>query len=277
MFFTIIVHDHYVLKKKIVLVGDWAVGKTSLIDRFVLNSFSDKYVATIGSKVCKKELCVNGQFISLMIWDLLGQKGYSTVQSSALRAASGAVLVADMTRKETLENLTWYWVPQVMEHAGNIPMVFLGNKADLSKEWQFGDIDLHREASQFSAPHILTSAKAGTGVEQAFAFLGASIIVAGDNALRAHNDPPAARPITSLVEATDAIMMDFCRKWGSEENGMAILRHKFNAVGMNINDPDRGGLNRVIGLLQELEDEFQGHDAAVENARFRLSIVKNAT
>src|SRR5207249_1578112 len=93
------------IKRKILLLGDASVGKTSLIRRFVVDKFSDDYITTIGTKVTKKDLRFDQGNrtvdLSMMIWDVLGQKGYKGIQESAFRGARGVILVFDLTRPET--------------------------------------------------------------------------------------------------------------------------------------------------------------------------------
>src|SRR3990172_4292617 len=127
--------DH--IKRKVLLLGDGAVGKTSLIRRFVVDKFSDDYITTIGTKVTKKDLRLEspGKAIDLtfMIWDVLGQKGYKNIQESAFQGAKGALLVYDVTRLETLRSLQEYWLPHLSRVVGPIPFVVVGNKIDLAR------------------------------------------------------------------------------------------------------------------------------------------------
>jgi len=110
------VDDH--VKRKILLLGDGAVGKTSLIRRFVVDKFSDDYITTIGTKVTKKDLRLESPGkatdMTFMIWDVLGQKGYRGIQESSFQGAKGALLVYDVTRPETAESLHEYWIPHLL-------------------------------------------------------------------------------------------------------------------------------------------------------------------
>ena len=121
-------------KKKVLILGDGAVGKTSLIRRFVVDKFSDEYITTIGTKTTKKDVTleVEGQAwnVSLLIWDVLGQKGYTEVQTSAFQGAKGVILVYDLSRPETRGSLVDYWIPRVWKVVGKLPMVLFGNKAE---------------------------------------------------------------------------------------------------------------------------------------------------
>ena len=161
-----------VVKKKLLLLGDAAVGKTSLVQRYVVDQFDDRYITTIGTKVTKKEILIDdeerGQIqVILTIWDVLGQKGFSGVQSLSAERSSGLILVADFTRPETLQSLNEYWIPMAEKVTSKIPKVFLANKDDLGYR-QFSMDDMAREASFHNAPCFATSAKSGANVEEAF-------------------------------------------------------------------------------------------------------------
>ena len=105
------------IKRKVMLLGDGAVGKTSLIKKFVTDRFDDKYITTIGTKVTKKDLVLKDNektiYLTLMVWDVLGQKGYKNIQASSLKGADGIIFVCDLTRRETLTSLTEYWLPNI--------------------------------------------------------------------------------------------------------------------------------------------------------------------
>lgn len=169
------------IKKKILLLGDGSVGKTSLISKFVLDQFDDRYITTIGTKVTKKEITVRGpdgasQSLVLMIWDILGQKGFTGIQTSSAAKAAGVLYVTDITRADTLPNLEQYWMPIIKQGADNIPQIFLGNKADLAEEAKFGISELKEMAERHNGSAFLTSAKTGQSVDEAFLKLGEMIL-----------------------------------------------------------------------------------------------------
>ena len=99
-----------IISKKICLVGDFSVGKTSLIRRFVENKFSDRYLSTVGVKISRKsievETAIASQLVNLLIWDIEGQTKFQSIATSYLKGASGSIIVADITRPETLEHLS---------------------------------------------------------------------------------------------------------------------------------------------------------------------------
>src|SRR4030066_2480139 len=112
------------LLKKVVLAGGGGGGKTSLIARYVVNKFDDKYIATIGTKVSRKDiqiikpnLIIN---LRMMIWDILGQKGYSKIRSASLSGAQGVILVGDLSRPETMKSLQDFWLKEVQNQIGAI-------------------------------------------------------------------------------------------------------------------------------------------------------------
>ncbi|OGS42557.1 MAG: hypothetical protein A3K67_06830, partial [Euryarchaeota archaeon RBG_16_62_10] len=122
--------------KKVVLLGDGGVGKTSLIARYVVNKFDDKYIATIGTKVSRKDiqvikpnLIIN---LRMMIWDILGQKEYSKIRSASLSGAQGLILVGDLSRSDTVQSLSDFWLKEVDRGVGKIPTILVGNKMDLA-------------------------------------------------------------------------------------------------------------------------------------------------
>jgi small GTP-binding protein len=159
--------------KKICLLGDGGVGKTSLIRRYVLDIFDDQYIQTFGAKVSKKVLELEDVGLTLMIWDVLGQKTQKALHSTYYSGANGALLVCDMTRPETLSNLR-DWAVDLREVSGDIPIIVAGNKSDL--EMRVDRLDLERLAGELGATAILTSALTGENVQEAFEKLGRRIM-----------------------------------------------------------------------------------------------------
>jgi small GTP-binding protein len=163
------------IAKKVCLLGDFAVGKTSLVRRFVYNLFDDRYISTIGVKVSRKILSLPSAEditeLSIMLWDLAGSEEFGRVRSSYLRGAAGAVLVCDLTRAATLENLQSY-----AENVGRVNsqprLVVAANKRDLADQRQISAAQLDDVATSLDAPYYLTSAKTGEEVERMFRRLG---------------------------------------------------------------------------------------------------------
>ena len=164
------------LTSKVCVVGDFAVGKTSVVERFVNNHFSEKYLSTVGVKIDTKEIEFPDQGIAhkLVIWDVAGSDRFSHTEFAYLRGANGYIFVADGTRPTTLgaaENLR----EQIAERYGVVPSVLLVNKRDLIAEWSVSDDRV--AALEASWEHVyLTSAKSGDGVEHALNRLAGMII-----------------------------------------------------------------------------------------------------
>jgi len=161
------------LVKKVCLIGDPGVGKTSLIRRFVTDLFDDSYLSTIGAKVTMKSMAFDNPErdthidLNLMIWDVSGQKEYVMFHEMYLKGMEGVLAVADLTRKDTFGSLKAA-IHMADKTAPNIPMIFLLNKCDLSEPSSLDLKDVRTLASQRDIPVLATSAKTGMNVELAF-------------------------------------------------------------------------------------------------------------
>jgi len=164
-----------VIQKKICLLGEFAVGKTSLVRRFVEGRFDDKYLSTIGVKISRRSLTRTYGTLNLLVWDLAGGDEFSS-QSSYLRGTAGALIVCDLTRRETLGAFARY-TQQVRAIVATTPLVFVGNKVDLVNERALSDADL--QAAVGDSPFFLSSARTGENVETAFVTLAEKIEAQG--------------------------------------------------------------------------------------------------
>ena len=161
------------IQKKICMLGAFAVGKTSLVQRFVSGIFSEKYHTTVGVKIDKKTVTVDEQEITLILWDLHGEDEFQKIRASYLRGSAGYLLVVDGTRRKTLEVANSLHT-MARETLGDVPYVVLVNKSDLVSKWEIGQEDLDKT---FSGDKIIlnASAKTGEGVENAFLTLAQSL------------------------------------------------------------------------------------------------------
>lgn len=163
------------LNSKICIIGDFAVGKTSTVERFVHNQYSDKYLTTIGVKVDTKEIeLANDISLKLIIWDIAGTDKLEQLELSYLRGTSGYILVADGTRANTI-NSALDLRNQTTERYGDLPFVFLLNKSDLKHSWEVSDERLD-ELLESCSDVFVTSAKSGENVDEAIARLGTMIV-----------------------------------------------------------------------------------------------------
>jgi Ras-related protein Rab-5C len=245
------------LVKKICLLGDSSVGKTSLVRKYVYNSFDDQYISTIGTKTVKKELKVSyfGKEVdlTLMIWDILGQKEYRRVQSMSFQGTSGGLVVFDVTKPESLESLRDYWVPELQKVAGSIPLVFMANKCDLLGSKGFDEAMLKQLAGEHKGYYMLTSAKTGANVENAFLTLG-KMLVGGKSDVEV--SLKVEEPKLSPAEVMDNIFSHFVEHYGQETDfAMAVIRKQCVDIGLDIRAPTKGAIAKLIDKLAEVEKD----------------------
>jgi small GTP-binding protein len=157
------------LEKKICMLGTLAVGKTSLVRRFIEGFYSDDYHTTIGVKIDKKPLREAGQEVNLVLWDILGEDRFQKVQPSYWRGMSGYLLVVDGTRRNTLDEALAL-NQRVTDTGLKVPAILLVNKADLADQWEIGD-DRLAQLTQSGWEIMRTSAKTGENVDEAFSRL----------------------------------------------------------------------------------------------------------
>jgi small GTP-binding protein len=160
---------------KLCLLGDGAVGKTSLVRRYVYDVFDDKYLISFGTKVSKKSLKVGDADIDLMIWDILGQKSHEALHAAYYRGAAGAFAVCDYTRPETVRNLK-SWLGSFRSVVGEMPVMILSNKADLERKISLKEIE--EFGKEAGCTVLETSAKSGLNVELAFQEMGKKLLEA---------------------------------------------------------------------------------------------------
>lgn len=164
-----------ILRKKICMLGDFGVGKTSLVSRFVSNTFSDKYHTTVGVKIDTRIVSpAGGEPVKLVFWDFAGKDRLAALDCRYLRGASGYILVVDGTRPYTLtsaQNLR----REVEDNLGPLPFVTFLNKRDLHQEWDLAAARV--KALQDKGWNIFeTSAKEGTMVAQGFLRLASQLM-----------------------------------------------------------------------------------------------------
>lgn len=156
------------------MIGAFAVGKTSLVSRFVKSIFSEKYLTTVGVKIDKKAVTARGQEMALILWDLAGEDEFMQVRMSYVRGSSGYLLVADGTRASTLD-MAIELQRKVENETGKLPFALLINKADLASEWETDERKIE-SLSKRGWMVFRTSAKTGANVEEAFLALGERIL-----------------------------------------------------------------------------------------------------
>lgn len=171
---------------KISLMGDGAVGKTSLRNRFMGRGFRQEHLMTIGADFATHDFDIDGQKTTFQIWDLAGQDTFRSVRARFFRGAMGGLCIYDVTRPDTFRNIT-RWIEELWRNSGRgiVPIILLGNKADLrdsnSVSMEQGNkyaaaLTQKTQSHGFQVYHLETSAKTGLNVEQAFGTIGKQII-----------------------------------------------------------------------------------------------------
>ena len=153
-------------QRKICLLGSFAVGKTSLVKRAVHSIFDERYQATIGVLIEKKEIALDDGMATFVIWDVCGEDDSKNIRTSYLRGTAGVLLVADGTRANTVAVTAEHYA-LLKKVVGEVPAVLLLNKVDLLEEWDYSE-QLLVDAGLQSLPVFETSAKTGDNVEDAF-------------------------------------------------------------------------------------------------------------
>jgi small GTP-binding protein len=165
-------------KFKIVVVGNAAVGKTSLIKRYTTDTFEKDYISTLGMQFSKYQEEVAGEKIELLLWDLAGQESFSALRDRFYAGSSGAIVVFSLSPEEveTYNHLT-KWLSDIKEACGRIPIILFGNKADLvdqnaiatSPNYATSDVHVKKFAQDNKIiEYYKTSALTGQSVKEAF-------------------------------------------------------------------------------------------------------------
>lgn len=159
------------ISKKIILTGSFGVGKTSLFNRFINNTFDEKYMTTIGVKVNKKSVFIEGREVALLLWDIAGEISQDKVPTSYFLGAAGVIYVFDLSRPLTFQNIAsdLAYLKNILPYS---VVKIVGNKKDLLSDSQIADLEanfpIHWDA--------LTSAKTGENVENLFLNLATELL-----------------------------------------------------------------------------------------------------
>jgi len=161
---------------KVIIIGDPAVGKTSLVIKYVSNRFNKDYRSTIGTNIYSKEiLLANNQKIFLNLWDIAGQERWARIREKYYYGSKGAIIVGDLTRPKTFVHIKDFWIQDIKKYFSKIPIILVGNKNDLESKMSLKKVEkLGNEIDAISG--IITSAKTGENVEEAFKILSEEIL-----------------------------------------------------------------------------------------------------
>jgi len=184
--------DEYDYLFKVVLIGDSGVGKSNLLSRFTRNEFCLESKSTIGVEFATRTLQVEGKTVKAQIWDTAGQERYRAITSAYYRGALGALLVYDVTKPTTFENVS-RWLKELRDHAdSNIVIMLIGNKTDLKHLRAVSTEDAQTFAEKEGLSFIETSALEAINVEKAFqTILGEIYRIISKKSLAAGNQAAA--------------------------------------------------------------------------------------
>jgi small GTP-binding protein len=158
--------SNYIIK--ICLLGEANVGKTSLVYRFIEDKFRGNYKSTLGVNLLKKDMKIK-EFgdVSAQIWDLGGQESFRSLRKLYLEGANGALVIYDCTKRSSFEKLE-DWILDFKDARGDEPLILIGNKTDLTDTIKVQESEGLELAKSYNMEFILTSAKTGSNVENAF-------------------------------------------------------------------------------------------------------------
>ncbi len=159
---------------KVCLLGDSAVGKTTTVRRYVHKIFDDRYRSTIGTSIEFSFVDVDGENVSLLVWDILGEPGFESLRSQYFKQAQGAIFVCDVTRLSSLESHK-EWLTQFLEVNPDAPIVIFCNKWDIPDRKMTLE-QVQAVANEYGAECLTTSAKTGDNVEKGFYLLGKKML-----------------------------------------------------------------------------------------------------
>ena len=161
--------------KKLVFIGDPGVGKTCIISRFLKGTFDAEQITTVGASYASKTIKISetNESLTLDIWDTAGQEKYRSLTRIFFQGAKLAILVYDITRKDSFENLKNVWLKELKDHADkNVVLGVAGNKSDLYEKEEVPEQEAREFAKSIGAIFCLTSAQSNSGIEELFEEMG---------------------------------------------------------------------------------------------------------
>lgn len=166
-------------KIKLVIIGEPGVGKTSLVKKLVTGQFSKDYKASIGTNMFIKEQKIdsggNSIDIILQLWDIAGQERWINMRHLYYAGTQAAIIVGDLTRKRTFDQIEMFWYPDLVKYCGKIPFILIANKHDIEKEITEDELDILVKKIK-PGSFFYTSAKNGMNVDEAFVTISKQVI-----------------------------------------------------------------------------------------------------
>ena len=173
---------------KIILLGESAVGKTSIITRLTKNKFMDLSISTISEYFTEKKMEINGTTIKLEIWDTAGQEKYRSLVRNYYNGCDAAILVYDITDRNSFNEMQNYWHKEILKNCPNIILGVVGNKFDLFEKEQVKEKEGKEFANKFGAIFYSTSAKENVGIDALFKDIATKLVELDNKSVSFNND-----------------------------------------------------------------------------------------
>ena len=177
-----VIFENNIYNFKVIMVGDLAVGKTSLLNRFVKNEFKNSYISTIGVEYSAKNLIIDKiNECRLKIWDTSGEERFRSITKQYFKDTQGAILIFDLTKKSTFDKLN-VWLEDLNDNAPeDVSVILVGNKMDIKDRKIYLSDDAKKFALKNKMPYIEVSAKEGTNVVYLFETLCKKLVNKSNN------------------------------------------------------------------------------------------------
>ena len=181
-------NKEYYLLFKLILIGDSCVGKSNILLKYLKNQFNENSKTTIGVEFGTKNIIINNKRIKIQIWDTAGQERYRSITSAYYKGAKGALIVYDITRKNTFDNIDKWITDLKLNGDKDICIIILGNKSDLIDKREINKNDGIKKAEMYKIAFLETSALNGDNISKAFDELIEQIVINNKNIFQDDNE-----------------------------------------------------------------------------------------
>ena len=181
-------NKEYDLLFKLILIGDSCVGKSNILLKYLKNQFNENSKTTVGVEFGTKNIIINNKRIKIQIWDTAGQERYRSITSAYYKGAKGVLIVYDITRKNTFDNIDKWITDLKLNGDKNICIIILGNKSDLINKREINKNDGIKKAEMYKTAFLETSALNGDNISKAFDELIEQIVINNKNIFQDDNE-----------------------------------------------------------------------------------------
>ena len=181
-------NKEYDLLFKLILIGDSCVGKSNILLKYLKNQFNENSKTTVGVEFGTKNIIINNKRIKIQIWDTAGQERYRSITSAYYKGAKGALIVYNITRKNTFDNIDKWIIDLKLNGDKNICIIILGNKSDLIDKREINKNDGIKKAEMYKTAFLETSALNGDNISKAFDELIEQIVINNKNIFQDDNE-----------------------------------------------------------------------------------------